>query len=106
MLDFAARLAGRSGALSVCTCIDAEVERRSAEKRLADLAETVDVDVETRVARSRITDFIDANADAYDLVFVGSSGERSRASRFVSPPTFERLHEVDCDVAVFDRGRP
>jgi nucleotide-binding universal stress UspA family protein len=105
MLDFAARLAGRNGTLSVCTCIDAEVERRSAEKRLADLAETVDVDVETRVARSRITDFIDANADAYDLVFVGSSGERSRASRFVSPPTFERLHDVECDVAVVDRGR-
>jgi hypothetical protein len=38
-------------------------------------------------------------------VFVGSSGERSRASRFVSPPTFERLHDVECDVAVVDRGR-
>lgn len=106
MLDFAARLAGRSGSLSVCTCIDAEVERRRAEKRLADLAETVDVDVETRVARSRITDFIGANAGAYDLLLVGSSGERSRASRFLSPPTFERLHDVDCDVAVVDRGRP
>ncbi|AZH26808.1 universal stress protein [Haloplanus aerogenes] len=106
MLDFAARLAGRSGTLSVCTCIDAEVERRGAETRLADLAETVDVDVETRVARSRITDFIGANADAYDLLLVGSSGERSRASRFVSPPTFERLHDVDCDVAVIDRGHP
>jgi len=106
MLDFAARLAGRSGTLSVCTCIGTEVERREAEKRLADLAETVDVDVETRVARSRITDFIGANAEAYDLLLVGSSGERSRASRFVSPPTFERLHDVDCDVAVVDRGHP
>jgi nucleotide-binding universal stress UspA family protein len=106
MLDFAARLAGRSGNLSVCTCIDAEVERRSAESRLADLAETVDVDVETRVARSEITDFIGANASAYDLLIVGSSGDRSRASRFVSPPTFERLHDVDCDVAVVDRGHP
>jgi nucleotide-binding universal stress UspA family protein len=106
MLDFAARLAGRSGSLSVCTCIDAEVERRSAEKRLADLTETVDVDVETRVARGRITDFIGANADAYDLLIVGSSGDRSRASRFLSPPTFERLRDVDCDVAVVDRGRP
>jgi nucleotide-binding universal stress UspA family protein len=106
MLDFAARLAGRSGSLSVCTCIEAEVERRSAEKRLADLAETVDVDVETRVARGRVTDFIGANADAYDLLIVGSSGDRSRASRFLSPPTFERLRDVDCDVAVVDRGRP
>jgi len=106
MLDFAARLAGGSGTVSVCTCIDAEVERRSAESRLANLAETVDVDVETRVARSDITDFIGANADAYDLLIVGSSGDRSRASRFVSPPTFERLHDVACDVAVVDRGRP
>ncbi|MFB6194530.1 MAG: HPP family protein [Haloplanus sp.] len=104
MLDFAARLSGASGSLSVCTCIDAEVERRSAEKRLADLAETVDVDVETRVARSRVTDFIGANAGSYDLLILGSSGNRSRASRFVSPPTFERLREVDCDVAVVDRG--
>jgi len=106
MLDFAARLAGRSGTVSVCTCIDAEVERRSAESRLANLAETVEVNVETRVARSDITDFIGANADAYDLLIVGSSGDRSRASRFVSPPTFERLHDVACDVAVVDRGRP
>ena len=106
MLDFAARLAGGSGNLSVCTCIDAEVERRSAESRLADLAETVGVDVETRVARSRVTDFIGANASAYDLLVVGSSGDRSRASRFVSPPTFERLRDVNCDVAVVDRGRP
>ncbi|GAB6863013.1 universal stress protein [Haloplanus litoreus] len=106
MLDFAARLAGRGGSLSVCTCIDAEVERRSAESRLADLAETVDVDVETRVARGAVTDFIGANAAAYDLLVVGSSGDRSRASRFLSPPTFERLRDVDCDVAVVDRGRP
>ncbi|MFC6989374.1 HPP family protein [Haloplanus sp. GCM10025708] len=106
MLDFAARLVGRSGTVSVCTCIDREVERRPAEKRLADLAETVDVDVETRVARSEVTEFIDANAGGYDLLVVGSSRERSRASRFVSPPTFERLHDVACDVAVVDRGRP
>jgi hypothetical protein len=105
MLDFAARLAGGSGTVSVCTCIDAEVERRRAESRLANLAETVDVDVETRVARSEVTEFIGANADAYDLLIVGSSGDRSRASRFVSPPTFERLHDVACDVAVVDRGR-
>jgi nucleotide-binding universal stress UspA family protein len=106
MLDFAARLVGPSGTLSVCTCIDAEVERRGAESRLADLAETVDVDVETRVARSRVTEFIGANAGGYDLLVVGSSGDRSKASRFLSPPTFERLRDVDCDVAVVDRGRP
>jgi len=106
MLDFAARLVGRSGSLSVCTCIDSEVERRTAESQLANLAETVDVDVETRVARSDVTAFIGANAAAYDLLVIGSSGDRSRASRLVSPPTFERLRDVDCDVAVVDRGRP
>ena len=106
MLDFAARLVGRSGSLSVCTCIDSEVERRRAESQLADLAETVDVDVETRVARSEVTAFIGANAGAYDLLVIGSSGDRSRASRLVSPPTFERLRDVDCDVAIVDRGRP
>jgi nucleotide-binding universal stress UspA family protein len=106
MLDFAARLVGQSGTVSVCTCIDREVERRPAEKRLANLAETVGVDVETRVARSEITGFIDANAGGYDLLVIGSSRERSKASRFVSPPTFERLRDVACDVAVVDRRRP
>jgi nucleotide-binding universal stress UspA family protein len=106
MLDFAARAVDEDGVLSVCTCIDAEVERRPAEKRLADLVETVDADVETRVARSDVTAFIDANAASYDLLVLGSSGDRSRASRLVSPPTVERLREVDCDVAVVDGGRP
>jgi nucleotide-binding universal stress UspA family protein len=104
MLDFGSRLTGPAGGLSVCTCIDAEVERRGAENRLADLAETVGVNVETRVARSDVTDFIAANAGAYDLLIVGSSGDRSRASRLLSPPTSEGLRDVDCDVAVVDRG--
>lgn len=104
MLDFASRLAGRSGSVSVCTCIDDEVERRPAETRLANLVETVDCAVETRVARADVRDFIGSNAGAYDLVVLGSSGDRSAASRFVAPPTFERLQDVECDVAVVDRG--
>ncbi|SEO25026.1 Universal stress protein family protein [Halogranum amylolyticum] len=104
MLDFASRLAGRSGNVSVCTCISDEVERRPAETQLANLVETIDCPVETRVARSDVRDFIQSNAGAYDLVVLGSSGDRSAASRFVAPPTFERLREVDCDVAVVDRG--
>ncbi|WP_338739841.1 universal stress protein [Haloplanus salilacus] len=104
MLDFGTRLTGPNGSLSVCTCIEAEMERRGAEKRLADLAETVDAEVETRVARSEVTEFIGANASTYDLLVVGSSGDRSRASRLLSPPTFERLRDIDCDVAVVDRG--
>jgi nucleotide-binding universal stress UspA family protein len=105
MLDFASRLAGRSGNVSVCTCISDEVERRPAETRLANLVETVECPIETRVARTDVRDFIESNAGAYDLVVLGSSGDRSAASRFIAPPTFERLRDVDCDVAVFDRGQ-
>jgi nucleotide-binding universal stress UspA family protein len=106
MIDFASRLAGRSGTVSVCTCINREVERRPAENVLANLAETADSDIETRVARSEIEEFIAANAGNYDLLVLGSSGERSAASRFVSPPTFERIQNVESDVAVVDRGTP
>lgn len=102
MIDFAARLAG-SGTVSVTTCIGAASERRAAETRLERLVETVGGDVETRVARSSVGSFLDGNAGSYDLVVLGSSGERSPASRLVSPPTHERLRDVDCDVAVFDR---
>ena len=104
MVDFATRLAGRSGTVSACTCITREVERRNAENRLANVVETFDGPIETRVARAEVTEFIQANAGSYDLVVLGSSGERSTASRLISPPTFERLREVDCDVAVVDRG--
>ncbi|OYR74588.1 universal stress protein UspA, partial [Halorubrum ezzemoulense] len=104
MIDFAERLAGESGGVSVCTCIDAESERRRAETKLANLVETTTGPVETRVARSEVTAFLGANADAYDLVLMGSSGDRSAASRLVSPPTFERIQDVQCDVAIVDRG--
>jgi hypothetical protein len=104
MIEFATRLAGAAGRVSVCTCIGREVERRAAENTLANLVETVSAEVETRVARSEVVEFIHANAASYDLVVLGSSGDRSRASRLVSPPTFERVGDVDCDVAVVDRG--
>ncbi|AEN05929.1 universal stress protein [Halolamina sp.] len=104
MMDFATRLAGEWGSVSACTCINREAERRTAESRLANIVEAFDGPIETRVARAAVTEFIEQNAGAYDLVVVGSSGDRSAASRLVSPPTFERLREVDCDVAVVDRG--
>ena len=104
MIDFATRLAGSAGGVSACTCIDREAERRSAEARLANVVETADGAIETRVARSDVLAFVAANAGAYDLVLVGSSSDRSAASRAVSPPTFERLRDVDCDVAVVDRA--
>ncbi|MFB6252192.1 MAG: HPP family protein [Halobellus sp.] len=104
MIDFAARLTGNRGTVSVATCIGSEVERRQAETHLDHLVETVEGNVETRVSRSPVQDFITANADDYDLLVLGSSGERSPASRFVSPPTFQRVQDLECDVAVFDRG--
>jgi hypothetical protein len=104
MIDFAERLAGQSGEVSVCTCIGGESERRRAETKLANVVETATGSVETRVSRSEVTTFIAANADAYDLVLLGSSRDRSAASRFVSPPTFQRLQEIDCDVGIVDRG--
>ncbi|NHX37353.1 MULTISPECIES: universal stress protein [Halolamina] len=104
MVDFATRLAGDDGRVSVCTCIGTENARRGAEHRLANVVEAFDAPVETRVARAEITAYIQENAKAYDLVMLGSSGERSTASRLISPPTFRQLRDVDCDVAVVDRG--
>ncbi|MFD1598240.1 universal stress protein [Halobellus rarus] len=106
MIDFATRLTHGRGVVSATTCVGSEVERRRAETRLNHLVETVEGNVETRVARSSVDDFIAANAEHYDLLVLGSSGERSPASRFVSPPMFQRLQGLDCDVAVFDRGAP
>jgi nucleotide-binding universal stress UspA family protein len=104
MIEFARRVAGGSGRMSVCTCIDREDERRSAETTLANLVEAFEGSFETRVSRSSIESFLSANDDYYDLTIMGASTDRSAASRFVSPPTFERIHELDCDVAIVHRG--
>ncbi len=50
--------------------------------------------------------FVAANASVYDLVHVGASRDRSRASRLVVPPLFEQLDETapDVDVAVVNRS--
>ncbi|MFB6157861.1 MAG: HPP family protein [Haloferacaceae archaeon] len=104
MADFATRLAGDDGHVALCSCIGREVERRRAESRLANLAETTSGEVETRVSRSSVEAFLTATAGSYDLVVVGSSGDRSRASRLVAPPTYRRIADldVDCDVLVVD----
>jgi nucleotide-binding universal stress UspA family protein len=104
MIEFARRVAGRSGRVSVCTCIDREGERRGAETTLANLVEAFEGSFETRVSRSSIGSFLSANDGYYDLVIMGASTDRSAASRFVSPPTFERIHDLDCDVAIVHRG--
>jgi nucleotide-binding universal stress UspA family protein len=104
MIEFARRVAGRSGRVSVCTCIDREEERRTTETMLANLVEAFEGSFETRVSRSSIESFLSANDEYYDLTIIGASTDRSTASRFVSPPTFERLHDLDCDVAIVHRG--
>ena len=104
MIDFARRLAGDSGSVSVCTCISRESMRRSAERTLANLVETFSGHVETRVARTPLKSFLDRNAASYDLVIVGASTDRSTASRFLSPPTFERLRDIETDMAIVHRG--
>jgi len=104
MLDFATRLAGKAGTCALCHCIDAESRRRRAEEMLANLVETFDATFETRVSRSSIERFLDANASQYDLVVVGASTDRSAASRFLAPPTFERVTDLETDVAIVHRA--
>jgi len=100
MIDYAQRLAGKTGTVSVATCIDHESERRRAENMLANLVETAECRSETRVSRSQIESFIERNDAHYDLVLLGASSDRSAASRFISPPTFSRVGDVETDVAI------
>ncbi|WP_435319360.1 HPP family protein [Haloarchaeobius sp. TZWSO28] len=104
MLDFAQRVTGRAGELSVCSCIDHESQRRPTESMLLDLVDPFDATFETRVSNSSIRRFLTANAPQYDLVVVGASTDRTAASRFIAPPTFEKIRDIDCDVAIVHRG--
>ncbi|QPV61302.1 HPP family protein [Halosimplex litoreum] len=104
MLDFARRLAGRSGRISVCSCVSNEHERRRAEGMLADLVEPFEGGFETRVAVETIERYLADNADDFDLLFMGASTDRSAASRLISPPTFERIQDLDADVVIVDRS--
>ena len=71
---------------------------------LEDLVETFEGNLETRVARAKIEDFLEENAPGYDIVFIGASRDRSAASRLISPPTFERIQDIEVDVAIVDRN--
>jgi spermidine synthase len=72
---------------------------------LSNLVEAFPGDYETRVANADIEDFLATNAPNYDLILLGASTDRTAASRLFSPPTFERLQDVDADVAIVHRGR-
>ena len=104
MIDFALRLTGATGEVAVCTCIGPSDNRRRAESMLSNLANGFTAPIETRVARQEIVPFLRRTAPAYDLVLIGASRDRSAASRFVAPPTFESIAEMDTDVAIVDRG--
>jgi len=104
MIDFALRLTGQTGHVSVCNCIEPNGSRRTAEEMLSDLVEPFVGPLESRVSRQPIEEFLADHASQYDLVFMGASMDRSTASRLVSPPTFERIQDLDCDVAVVDRN--
>lgn len=104
MIDFAVRLAGDEGRVSVCHCVASDRERDRGERMLGDLVETVERSVETRIARGDVESYLERVGGDFDLVLVGSSADRSAASRFVSRPTSERIEGVSCDVAILDRN--
>ena len=104
MIDFATRLVGATGRSSVCSCIASDRQRRRTDEMLEDLVETFEGNLETRVARAKIEDFLEENAPGYDIVFIGASRDRSAASRLISPPTFERIQDIEVDVAIVDRN--
>jgi nucleotide-binding universal stress UspA family protein len=103
MIDFALRLIGADGHVSVARCIDTEKKRRGADEMLANLVSTTDSRIETRVVNASFGRFLRRVARTNDLVIIGSSRDRSRASRLISPPTFEQLPDIDTDVAIVDR---
>ena len=104
MLDFAIRLAGRGGRVAVATCIGNGGDRRRAESMLANIVEPFEGTIETRVSQSDIQSFLSGTGAQYDLVIIGASQDRSAASRFISPPMFERIADVEADIAIVDRS--
>jgi len=104
MLDFAQRILPKRGTISACTCVSQRRERRMAEIRLENLIESFTAPIETRITRDSVEAFVERNASHYELVVIGASTDRSAVSRLVSTPTFERIQEVDCDLAIVHRG--
>ncbi|MFB6352702.1 MAG: HPP family protein [Halobacteriales archaeon] len=104
MVDFAQRLAGEAGSVTVCHCLEGERGRLDAESMLANVVDQFERALETRVAATAIESFLAENCGHYDLTLVGASRDRSAASRVLSPPTFRQLADLEGDFAVVDRG--
>ena len=104
MLDFAQRLTADSGFVSVTKCVSSSSQRRKAERMLESLVEAFDTIHETRVATTSIDQYLNQNGKHYDLILVGASTDRSPASRVLTPPTFEKIQNVDTDVAIVHEG--
>lgn len=104
MLDFAQRLAPRPGNVTACTCIPDTGHRQRATATLRDLANSFAAPFETRVAVGTVEEYLASHTAEYDLAMIGASTDRGTASRLLIPPTFERLEEVDCDLAIVHRG--
>jgi len=105
MVDFAVRLSTGAGRIAVATCIGDRGDRRRAESMLSDLVEPFEGPIETRVSNTDIHSFLAGTASEYELVIIGASQDRSAASRFIAPPTFERLEDIGTDIAIVDRSR-
>jgi len=105
MVDFAIRVTEPGRPVTVSTCIDDESRRRPAENTLADLVDAFSGRFETHVATAPVETYLTRVAPRYDVCFVGSSTDRSAASRFISPPTFRKLSDLEADVAIVHRGR-
>lgn len=104
MLDFAERLAGDAGHVSVCTCIDSQMERRRAEEKLSRLVETEAFPVETRVVKGAPGSFAATVASSYDLVLVGATRGDGPLLSLLSDQDLEQFSEAECDIGVVERG--
>ncbi|WP_323174624.1 HPP family protein [Natrialba sp. PRR66] len=119
MIDFAIRLAKTAGSVSVCHCLRGSWhrDRRQAEAFLTHLVAPFDgtdhdasddnapVEIETRAVTATPESFVAEQAPRFDLALVGASTDRSRASRFLSPPTAERFADLECDLAIVSTAR-
>lgn len=104
MVDFATRIAATPERVSVAHTVEGTERRREAETMLAELVDSFESDIETRVATGPVGEFLERNAAYFDVVFIGSSTDRSVASRILTPPTFQDIETTEADIALVHLG--